>query len=293
MSKLKPGNFLLHSMVFCLGSIPAVCVAATDPGAVSTGTILTAPTEISASPAGVSSSSDTASLPDSPEPTAQTYPVSPTGNQVPPKGSAVAERFLNAVDPGYLQVGDKWDVTINKGEKVRPYTKRDKLQYALEEELSPFTVFDAAWSAGYEHLRDANPHFGSDSAGYGERFGAAMFRQGTYRLFGDGILPALLHEDPRYYRVADGSLLHRGTQSILQVIVSHRDDGTRGVNYATLGGEVISNSLPLTFYPQNSVKFSVAAEGVGTSLLADAGFKLFREFIPDLFRAANLIPQGK
>ncbi len=264
-------------------TLPARCYAAA--GAVAAG--------VSHEEAGAANPEGTASLPDAPEPVQQSFPVSPTGDQFPAKGSKVAERFLNAVDPGFLKVGDKWDVTINNGEKVRPFTRRDKLQYALEEELSPFTIFDSAWSAGYEHLRDTNPHFGSDSAGYGERFGAAMFRQGTYRFLGDGVFPALLHEDPRYYRVADGSLMHRGTQAILQVIVNHRDDGSRGVAYSTLAGEVVSNALPLTFYPQKSVKFSIAAEGVGTSLLADAGFKLFREFLPDLFRALNLIAPGK
>ncbi len=292
MANRKSGNLLLYSMVFCLGSFPAICLAATGSGAASTGTVLATLTATSAA-AGVSSSTDTASLPDAPEPTAQTYPVSPTGDQSPARGSALAERFLNAVDPGYLQVGDKWDVTINKGEKVRPFTRRDKLHFAFEQEWSPFTIFEAAYSAGYEHLRDTDPHFGSDSAGYGERFGAAMFRQGTYRLFGEGVFPAVFHEDPRYYRVADGSFGHRTIQSVLQVLVSHRDDGSRGFAYSTVLGEAVSNSLPLTFYPQASVRAKVAVVGTGISLGDDALLKLFREFAPDIFRAAHLIPPGK
>ncbi len=212
---------------------------------------------------------------------------------MPAKGSALAERFLNAVDPGYLKVGDKWDVTINKGEKVRPFTRRDKVQYALEEEWSPFSLFEGAYSAGYEHLRDSDPHFGSDKAGYGERFGAAMFRQGTYRLLGSGVFPALFHEDPRYYRVADGSFWHRTTRSALQVLVSHRDDGSTGFAYSTVLGEAVANSLPLTFYPENSVRAKVAIVGTGISLADDAAFKLFREFAPDIFRAVHLIPPGK
>jgi len=220
-------------------------------------------------------------------------PAAATGAQVPPKGASLGERFLNLADPGYLHVGDKWDVTINKGEQVRPLTGLDKVHYGFEEEKNPIAVFDAAWSAGYEQLRNAQPKFGSDSAGYGERLGAAAFRQGTYRLLGDGVFPAWLHEDPRYYRVADGGFWHRAAQSALQVLISHRDDGTRGPAYACFLGEATANSLPLTFYPHSGQKFRVAAMGFGFSLADDAALKLFREFAPDLAMKTKLIPSEK
>ena len=135
---------------------------------------------------------------------------------------------------------------------------------------------------------NANPHFGSDRGGYGERLGAAAFRQGTNKLFGDGILAAAFHEDPRYYRVADGSIWYRGSRSAVQTLLRHRDNDSIGINYSGILGQAISNSLPLTFYPQKSAKVTVAASGFGTSLLADAGLKLFREFIPDVVRLSGL-----
>jgi hypothetical protein len=217
--------------------------------------------------------------------------VTSTATQVAHKGKTLGERFLYEVDAGYLGPTGKWDVTVFRSEKPHPFTGSDKLKYAGVEELSPFTLFDAAWSAGYEQLRNGTPHFGSDKAGYGERLGAAAFRQGTYRFFGDGVFPTLLHEDPRYYRVARGSLWYRGTRSAEQVLVSHRDDGSVGINYSLLAGEAVANTLPLTFYPSKDVHASTVVSGFAFSLLDDAALRLFREFVPDALRKAKLVPR--
>ena len=233
-----------------------------------------------ASPA-VSSSAESAELPDAPKPNGERR-----------KGAGVVDHLLNEVDPGYDGVASKWDVTINKGERVQPFTARDKVHYAFIEEADPVSLFTAGLAAGYEHLRDSDPHFGSDSAGYGERFGAAAFRQGVNRMFGDGVFPALTHEDPRYYRITDGSILHRGLMSAEQTLVRHRDNGTVGINYSGLAGHALADGLPITFYPQVSAKADVALQGFGTSLAADAGLKLMREFLPDLFRAMGFSPQN-
>ncbi len=200
----------------------------------------------------------------------------------------LGDRLLNELDPGSRGVAKKWDVTINKGVTVQPFSRRDKLHYAALLELDPTAVFTAAYSAGYEQLRDANPHYGTDSAAFGERFGAAAFRQGVNRIFGDGVFPALTHEDPRYYRVADGSLWHRASGSAVQTLIRHRDDGTVGINYSGIGGHMLSEGLPITFYPQRSAKATVVLGSFGTALLADAGLKLFREFLPDVFEATGL-----
>ena len=220
-----------------------------------------------------------AGLPDAPAPR-----VEPGTSNNPRLG----DRLLNELDPGSRGVAKKWDVTINKGVKVQPFSRLDKLHYALLLEIDPTAIITAAYSAGYEQLRDANPHYGTDSAAFGERFGAAAFRQGVNRIFGDGVFPALTGQDPRYYRVADGGLWHRASRSAVQTLVRHRDDGTQGINYSGIAGHALAEGLPITFYPQRSAKATVVLGSFGTALLADAGLKLFREFLPDVFEGTHL-----
>ena len=40
-----------------------------------------------------------------------------------------------------------------------------------------------------------------------------MLRSASVRVFSDGILAAAFHQDPRYYRIAEGSIFHRGLLS--------------------------------------------------------------------------------
>jgi hypothetical protein len=245
--------------------VPAACHAAPGDGPVA--------------PATAFSSSSDAALPEAPAPQVAAKPFK----------ERLGGRTLNYLDSGYAGVSGKWDVTINRGEAVHPFTAGEKIHFALREEIDPGSILTASLAAGYEHIRDTDPHFGTDSAGFGERFGAAAFRQGVNRTFGDGVLPALLHEDPRYYRVAQGSIWSRGLGSVEQTVVRHRDDGTLGINYSGLGGHILADGLPITFYPQVSAKADVALKGFGTSLAADAGIKLMREFLPDLFQAMGLV----
>jgi hypothetical protein len=216
-------------------------------------------------------------------------PVPRPGVQAPAR-ARLGHWTLDQLDSGWNGPQTKWDVSINPGETPHPYSAKDKIKYALREEFDLSSVFTAAYSGGYEHLRDTDPHYGSDSAAFGERVGAAAFRQGVYRIFGDGLLPALTHEDPRYYRVRDGNVWHRSLGSIEQIVIRHRDDGSQGIGYAELAGHVMAEGLPLTFYPRRSSQATVAVFGFCSALGADGATKLAREFLPDLFRAVGLNP---
>jgi hypothetical protein len=323
MSKAKPGllAYLYSLPVLALMVVTPVAAHSfpTDPPSASTNanSLLPSAPDPQAAPQSIPHSTDPQTTPPPNSPPQQTQPstsqsvqqsveksvqavqdsgsaalttMTTTANRFALRGKTVGERYLNSVDAGYLGVSGKWDVTVAPGEHPTPFSSADKIKYAGIEEFSPFTVFDAAWSAGYEQLRDGVPHYGTDKGAYGERLGAAAFRQGTYRLFGDGVFPALTHEDPRYYRVAHGSIWHRGTHSVLQVVESHRDDGAVGLNYSTFAGEVVANTLPLPFYPARDVTASKVATGIGFSLLDDAALKLAREFLPDLLRGARMVP---
>ncbi len=180
----------------------------------------------------------------------------------------------------------EWSSVINPGQQVTTLTATRKLYFAGREQLAPVVFLPAIVSAGYEHLADANPHYGSDGNGFAERFGAAMLRQATDRLTGDGLFPALLRQDPRYYRVAQGSIVHRGLRSAMQALVRRGDNGTEQPNWSGLMGHALGNGLAVTYYPQVSATGAVAAQGFGTSVAADAGTKLLQEFGPDLYHLA-------
>jgi hypothetical protein len=175
----------------------------------------------------------------------------------------------------------KWSGIVDPGEKVPPLSTKDKLLFPVHEELRPLSWFGTFFSSGWEHLRDTDPRYGVDSGAYGRRLGAAAIRDLSMRTFSDGVLPAVLHEDPRYYRMASGKIVHRGLYAASRVFVSQRDSGSSSFNTSVVMGHGMASALTMAYYPDKSAHTSVIFETWAFSLLGEAGGNLWSEFWPD------------
>jgi hypothetical protein len=209
----------------------------------------------------------------------------PDGHVIRDPLNPLSPYFPNGVAPNrhYPPVAPMWVTTIDPGQLAPRYTAFDKLEFAAREQFS-LTVFAPGLSgAGWQQLIDGNPKFGTDSAGFGERFGAVMLRAATGRILGDGVFPALLHEDPRYYRVGNGPKAERALLSARQTFYRRDDDGQYRFNWSGSLAHFVASGLEMTYYPHVSAHGSVVVESFALSFAGDATGKLFREFLPDVF----------
>ncbi len=177
-----------------------------------------------------------------------------------------------------------WSDIVEPGEKVPALTVRDKLLFPVHETFRWSTPAALLYSGWYGILRDNNPHFGVDAAGFGERLGASAIRQEGARFFSDGFLPILFHEDPRYYRKAYGSYPQRALYSVSRAVVTQRDNGSSGFNTSKVLGRGLSAALTQAYYPQASIAPRVVFTTWGISLTQLAGADFFDEFWPDVKR---------
>jgi hypothetical protein len=204
-------------------------------------------------------------LPDAPQPQTATKPfVEPYAGTSPP-----ARRYAEVIEPG---------------QRANPLTAPEKLVFSLTEVARPITLIPALWSAGWEQIFLTDPKYGSDAGAFGEKFGAALLRSSSVKIFSDGIFAAVFHQDPRYYRIAQGSVLHRSLLSAEQAIVTRGDDGTNQFNYSGILGRAAAAALTTTYYPAPSVTGRVVGLTFATSILTDAGGNLVVEFLPVLGR---------
>ncbi|MGB7189825.1 MAG: hypothetical protein WBD10_06790 [Acidobacteriaceae bacterium] len=175
----------------------------------------------------------------------------------------------------------KWDGVVDPGKTVQPLTSRDKMLFWLHEEVRPVSFAPAILSAGWGQLTDGDPKYGSDSAAFGERLGAAVLREASGRFFSDSLLPVITREDPRYYRKAYGGIKARGLYAAERVFLAQRDDGTSGFNYSDTLGNLAASALTVTYYPAPSANAGAVLSGWLWSFAGSAGGNLFLEFWPD------------
>lgn len=173
---------------------------------------------------------------------------------------------------------------IQHGQRAQTLTAMDKLELAGWEQVQPYAFGTEILAAGWEHLIDSAPQYGSDSAGFGERFGAAVIRQSSQAIFSDGVLPAVLHQDPRYYRKGSGTIRSRILYAATRVLVIRTDAGTEAPNYSQIFGYAGASALTMTYYPAVNATWGDAASGYVVSMLTSALGNQVHEFEPDLIK---------
>jgi hypothetical protein len=208
-----------------------------------------------------------AALPDAPQ--AQT-----SGQQFEPP---VRQMAILPPPRRYAQV-------IEPGQTAQPFTPIEKVIFSFTEIARPITLIPALYSATYEQIFQTDPKYGNDSGAYGEKIGAALLRRATLRIYSDGIFASAFHQDPRYYRVASGSIVHRSLLSARQAFVRRSDDGVNQFNYSGIIGRAASAATVLGYYPSPSRTAKVVGLTFATSIASDMGGNLVLEFLPNIIR---------
>jgi hypothetical protein len=191
-------------------------------------------------------------------------------------------------------------VSLANAKNIPPLRPKQKFHLMLKSSTDPFVFAQDAVLSGIGQARDTNSGtktvidpvtgkstqvrygFGQGASGYFKRFGASYADTADGNFWGNAVLPVLLKEDPRYYRMGSGSFARRFSYSATTAVWCRRDNGTWGPNYANVAGNFISGGISNLYYPDEDAGFektvigamTVTAEGViGSELI---------EFLPDI-----------
>jgi hypothetical protein len=128
--------------------------------------------------------------------------------------------------------------------------------------------------------------------GFNHNGGFTGFTQYYARAFGDqvignyvteAILPSLLHEDPRFFRLGSGGFWHRTYYAASRVLITRADSGKARFYVSEIAGNAAVVAVTASYYP-DSRSPSEAAERFGMALGNDAISNLMTEFWPDIKR---------
>lgn len=182
--------------------------------------------------------------------------------------------------------------TADPTQAFRALTPKEKFTIGLHDSFDPPGYFIAAWYTAIYHIENTNPEFGQGVKGYLHRYVTTYADQISGNLMTEGAMPSLLHEDPRYYRRAHGSVPVRAAWAVSRIFVTRTDRDTYEFNFSEILGNSLSAAAANAWYPRNRTLGDNVGR-LGTQLMSDSISNCLKEFWPDLKRALHLGPRHR
>jgi Carboxypeptidase regulatory-like domain len=132
-----------------------------------------------------------------------------------------------------------------------PLTSKLKFDLALKTSIDPITFLGSAVVAGFDQAADLHD-YQQGAKGYGQRFGAAYADGLTDIMIGGAILPAILHQDPRYFYQGTGTNKSRLLHALSTPFICRGDNGRLQPNYSSLGGYLAAGAISNAYYPASN-----------------------------------------
>jgi hypothetical protein len=157
--------------------------------------------------------------------------------------------------------------------------------------FSPVPYAVAAFNAGITQLGEEDqPQKRTDDklADWGSRTARVFATGTTYRLFGNGIYPALFKQDPRYERSKSKKFGSRLGHAVGRLFVTRDDDWNLEPNYSRFAGAATSSALANVWERSTPGRDRIGADATlkrfGITFVSGAIGNIFREFASDIFR---------
>jgi hypothetical protein len=174
---------------------------------------------------------------------------------------------------------------------VVPLSAKQKIRASFRSAIDPYQFALAGIVAGYGQATDSHSSIDSNGVrhgyeqgwtGYAKRYGSSFADQFDGTILGNGVFPAVLHQDARYFRLGKGKVSHRFIYAIGSTVRCKGDNGKWQPNYSNLLGNFASGGISNLYYPAADRGFALTIEQ-GLLVTAEGAFGgLLIEFYPDI-----------
>jgi hypothetical protein len=222
---------------------------------------------------------------------AQVHPLfidSPAGSEVGADGAdapeiAPLESTLTAPEPVSNRL---FGVIPNyraaeKLDTYKPLTTAEKYHIAFEDSFDWPNFFLLAGYAAQSQVAAGGFHHNGGLPVFGEYYARAFSDQIIGSYVTDAIMPSLLHEDPRYFRLGTGTFWRRTYYAASRIFVTRLDNGKSRFNITEIAGNMGVIAITTLYYPDSQTP-SKGAERFGMQLGNDAVSNILTEFWPDI-----------
>src|SRR5262249_22560030 len=166
-----------------------------------------------------------------------------------------------------------------------PLTARQKFDFFLHSAYAPSTFLNAGVDVVADRVKGRqNPEYETGMLGWGQHYGIELSTTETDVFFQRFLFPALLKQDPRYFRNPELPFFRRSLYSMSRVVITRSDSGGGAFNASRILGSAASRALSDLYVPGQPQGLKPISDTVGFRLLRDAGMNLVHEFWPDVRR---------
>lgn len=165
-----------------------------------------------------------------------------------------------------------------------PLTSGEKFHLFYKSAFDPVELSTVGLQAGLSQAEDEFPEYGQGAEGYGKRYGATLADEVSSGFWSNYFYPVLLKEDPRYFRLGEGTFGQRFRYALVQEIICRTDRGGRTFAWENVLGAFTTGAVSNLYYPPAErgagLTLSRSAISVGYGSLGG----LVDEFYPDISR---------
>jgi hypothetical protein len=214
---------------------------------------------------------DRASLPDSPVPKQD-------------QGTAAHKKQKNVWQSPIGLIARKSYFYPELATTAGPLSAAQKFELFLDKSVSPPQILSSLAGAGISEARGTLAGYGQGGEGFGKRFGASMASGASSHFFGTFLLPAILHDDPRYFVRLNGGFKLRAAHALRRMLVIPTDAGNEHFNWPGTLGPLAAEGLANSYLPDSERTVGKTFERYGIRIGFSAVNNLLKEYWPTIFK---------
>jgi hypothetical protein len=172
---------------------------------------------------------------------------------------------------------------VDANKQLPPLSIREKFKLAAQDSVTDYSSYTwAGILAGQAMLLNSDPELGRGIKGYGRYYWRTFVDGISGTFFTEAIVPAITHEDPRYYTMGKGGFFRRTGYAISRAFVTKTDSGGTSFNWSEVVGNGLEAGLSTAYYPPQERGLSQTALNWGTQMESAVLNHIFQEFWPDI-----------
>ena len=171
---------------------------------------------------------------------------------------------------------------VSADQKLPPQSVKEKFTTTMQDSFDYSAFIFVGVQAGAAQASNSYPEFHQGAAGYARYYWHTFADQADENTWVEFILPAVLHQDSRYYTLGHGGVLKRGFYSFSRVAVTRKDSGGETVNVSEILGAGTASAISDLYYPSDDRDWTKTGQRWLTSVILDGATFTFKEFWPDI-----------